>query len=67
MWCEPPAGSPLLELDNVILSPHIAGLSEDAVRRMATVCVDNILSLMRGLDPGDGRLLNPEVITGTAD
>jgi len=67
MWCEPPAGSPLLELDNLVLSPHIAGLSEDAVRRMATVCVDNILSLMRGLDPGDGRLLNPEVITGTAD
>ncbi len=64
---EPPLGSPLLELDNLLLSPHIAGLSEDAVRRMATVCVDNILCLSRGRDPGNGRLLNPEVLTGTAD
>ncbi len=64
---EPPLGSPLLELDNLVLSPHIAGLSEDAIRRMAALCVDNILSLTRGRRPEGGRLLNPEVITGTAD
>ncbi len=63
---EPPVDSPLLELDNLVLSPHIAGLSEDAVRRMAELCVDNILCLTNGRDPGNGRLLNPEVIAGIA-
>ena len=63
---EPPRDSPLLELDNLVLSPHIAGLSEDAVRRMAELCVDNILCLMGGRDPGSGRLLNPEALAGAA-
>lgn len=59
---EPPAGSPLLALDNVVLSPHVAGLSEDAIRRMAAMCVDNILHVLRGEDPGEGRVLDPETL-----
>lgn len=63
---EPPAGSPLLGLENVVLSPHVAGLSEDAIRRMAAMCVDNILHVLRGEDPGEGRVLNPEVLRARA-
>lgn len=59
---EPPAGSPLLALDKVVLSPHVAGLSEDAIRRMAAMCVDNILHVLRGEDPGEGRVLDPETL-----
>ncbi len=33
---EPPsAGNPLLALPNVVLSPHVAGITEDSARRMA--------------------------------
>lgn len=31
---EPPLGSPLLELDNVVLSPHIAGATREAFRHV---------------------------------
>lgn len=60
---EPLRDSPLLGLDNVVLSPHVAGLSDDAIRRMAAMCVDNILHVLRGEDPGEGRVLNPETLS----
>ncbi len=48
---EPPApDSPLLRLDNVVLSPHVAALTEECSRRMSEVSVKNIL------DAFDGRL-----------
>ncbi len=53
---EPPApGSPLLRLDNVVLSPHVAALTEECSRRMSEVSVQNIL------DAIDGRL-DPELV-----
>ncbi len=55
---EPPLGSPLLAMDRVLLTPHVAGLSEDAIRRMAEVCVENILRLWRGEPLFEGRLLD---------
>jgi phosphoglycerate dehydrogenase-like enzyme/quinol monooxygenase YgiN len=60
---EPLKDSPLLELENVVLSPHVAGTSEAAVAAMARRCVETILEIGRGEDPGDGLLLNPEVLS----
>ena len=38
--------------DNAILSPHIAGLTEEASERMALSCVDNAMDALSGtLDP----------------
>jgi phosphoglycerate dehydrogenase-like enzyme len=59
---EPPKGSPLLELDNVVLAPHVAGVSEWAVEAMVRRCVETIIEFGRGNDPGSGLLLNPEVL-----
>ncbi len=59
---EPPGRSPLLELDNVVLTPHVAGLSEWAIERMTARCVETVMSVCRGEDPGGGLLLNPEVM-----
>jgi phosphoglycerate dehydrogenase-like enzyme/quinol monooxygenase YgiN len=57
-----PAGSPLRELEKTVLSPHVAGSSEAAVEAMARRCVETILEIGRGEDPGDGLVLNPEVL-----
>jgi D-3-phosphoglycerate dehydrogenase len=50
---EPPAAdNPLLKMDNVILSPHSAGLTVECAARMAVASVENALSALAGkLDP----------------
>jgi phosphoglycerate dehydrogenase-like enzyme len=54
-----PAGSPLAGLDNLILSPHTGGLTEEAMHRMALSAADQILLALRGERPP--YLVNPQV------
>jgi D-3-phosphoglycerate dehydrogenase len=54
----PPAGHPLLALDNVIATHHIAGVTHQARRRMATMACSQLLGALRGERPP--RLVNPE-------
>jgi phosphoglycerate dehydrogenase-like enzyme len=58
---EPPAGSPLLGLPNVVLSPHIAGLSERSVITMVSQAVQNVLAVLDG-SIGRERVVNPAVL-----
>jgi D-3-phosphoglycerate dehydrogenase len=46
-----PAGHPLLALDNVLLSPHIAGSSEQALAATAARVARVILAFLRGRTP----------------
>jgi len=46
------ADHPLFSLKNVLLSPHIAGVTVESTRRMATQTVDNVLKVFDGnVDP----------------
>jgi D-3-phosphoglycerate dehydrogenase len=57
---EPPLkGNPLFELDNVILSPHSAALTQECVIRMATGAVEGIVDLLSGRKPQF--VVNPDV------
>ncbi len=58
---EPPdPGSPLLALDNVVLSPHIAGLSDQSIEQMVTRATTSVLDVLGGRAPTD--LANPELL-----
>ncbi len=52
--------SPLLELDNVVLTPHIASASVETRTKMAVVAANNLVSILRGEKPPN--LVNPEVM-----
>jgi phosphoglycerate dehydrogenase-like enzyme len=56
-----PAGSPLRELDNVILAPHALAWTEEIVRDNAVEACDNILTIARGEIPA--AIVNKEVLS----
>jgi len=55
-----PPDNPLLKLDNVISSPHMAGVTVEAVAAMAVATARNILSVLDG-KPNKENTINPEV------
>lgn len=56
-----PTDSPLASLDNVILTPHSAGMTREAAARIAVACAQNVLGALDGrLDPAN--VVNPEVL-----
>ena len=58
---EPPdPGNPLFKLPNVILSPHMAGVTAEAMERMAVEAAKNVLSVFDGT-PRKENAVNPEV------
>ncbi|MBN1856470.1 MAG: hydroxyacid dehydrogenase [Dehalococcoidia bacterium] len=55
----PPVEHPLLSLPNFIATPHVAGQTTEAMRRMATDMAEEILRVLRGERPLYS--VNPEV------
>ena len=53
-------GHPLLSLDNVILTPHLAGVTREARARAGVAAADEMLRMLRGERPRN--LVNPEVL-----
>jgi D-3-phosphoglycerate dehydrogenase len=56
-----PQDNPLLTLPNFIAAPHVAGVTREAVDRMAVVAVQNILSVLDG-KPNRENVINREVL-----
>jgi phosphoglycerate dehydrogenase-like enzyme len=61
---EPPAGSPLLGLANVTLSPHVAGLSVASIRRMLQLASESVVTVLRGEVPSTA--VNPDAVPRAA-
>jgi len=49
----PPQDHPLFSMDQVVLTPHTAALTEQAMRRMAVDAAQGILDVLGGADPYD--------------
>jgi D-3-phosphoglycerate dehydrogenase len=60
---EPPVDHPLFASDRVILSPHIAGVTQESVARLSVASAENVLAGLDGrLDPA--LVVNPSVLRG---
>ena len=59
---EPPYDSPLMDLPNVVVSPHVGGISTASVTEMLRRCTAAVIDVIEGRVP-DG-LANPEVLDG---
>ena len=57
----PPSGHSLFELPNVIMAPHVAGVTREAVERMSLQTARNILSALDG-EPIRQNVINQDVL-----
>jgi D-3-phosphoglycerate dehydrogenase len=55
----PPSDHPLLHFENVVVSPHTAGITRQSRHNIAKIAAEQMLDILDGRKPS--RLLNPEV------
>jgi len=48
---EPPIDSPLLNLENVVMTSHIGAHTQEATENMAKMAVENLISVLKGEKP----------------
>jgi phosphoglycerate dehydrogenase-like enzyme len=60
---EPPGlDDPLFSLDNVIITPHIAGVTKEARERIVIQTARNIAEVLQGKLPPGRFIVNPDVL-----
>lgn len=55
-----PSDSPVFEVPNLIVTPHIAGITDSSMRRMSVGAIANLLAMLRGESAPN--IVNPEVL-----
>ena len=55
----PPSEHPLLQFDNVIASPHTAGVTHEARANMGRIAAEQLIMALDGKRPP--RIVNPQV------
>ena len=58
---EPPKSSPLIGLDNVLSTPHIAAYTYESMEHMSQICAQTIIDAMRSI--ACPNILNPQAMT----
>jgi len=58
----PPKNHPLWQMENVILSPHIAGVTHESFERMGTMAVENAYKILNGKPVALECVVNPEAL-----
>jgi D-3-phosphoglycerate dehydrogenase len=58
---EPPKSSPLIGLDNVLSTPHIAAYTYESMEHMSRICAQTIIDAMRSM--ACPNILNPQAMT----
>ena len=48
---EPPTGSPLLELANMVMTPHIGAHTRESIERVGVVAAQNVIDSLSGREP----------------
>jgi len=60
-WTEPtPKNNPLLELDNIVVAPHIGSATHETRSKMAEIVAENLIAFYRGEIPPN--LVNEDVL-----
>ena len=57
-----PPEDPILKLDNVIVTPHIAAASAESIRSVSLTVCEDIMKVLEGKKPNINHLVNPEVL-----
>lgn len=58
----PPHAHPLLGRDNVILTPHVASGSVQAVQDIRSTAIENMIDILQGYWPPAENIVNPTVV-----
>jgi D-3-phosphoglycerate dehydrogenase len=48
---EPPLGSPLLGLENIVVTPHVGAHTQQAIERMGVMAAQNVILTLQGGQP----------------
>ena len=57
-----PPDHPLLDLDNVVLTPHVSGLSDQAIEDVACTGIQNAIAVLNGMYPPPENIVNKGVV-----
>jgi len=58
---EPPESNPLISLDNVITTPHMAAYTVNSIREMDILCAENTLKVLNNEKLSNQYIANPQV------
>jgi D-3-phosphoglycerate dehydrogenase len=58
----PPPDCPLLNAPNLILTPHIGGITTAALQRVGTIAADNIAAVLEGRQPDPANVVNSALL-----